>query len=190
MISLKLIVFLVFVYVADTQTTTESETVVELKSRIEALQRELDAIKQHLKTAVAFSATLQTQKPHEFLGPFNENQKLKYENVITNVGNAYNPNTGIFTVPVKGIYFFTFVLFNPIGNNHPTGGQLMKNTEMVVSATDNIPGTDTEDTTSNSVTLDLEVSDTVYIQMESGRAIYTDGNRRNTFSGHLIHTSE
>ncbi|XP_076151886.1 complement C1q-like protein 2 [Alosa pseudoharengus] len=180
MISPKLIVFLVSVYVAETQPITE------LKSQIEALQKELETIKQHPKIGVAFSATLQTQKSYEFIGPFNGDVILKYDNVITNVGSAYDPSTGIFTVPVKGVYFFTFVLFNPIGHNHASGAKLMKNGEMVVSATDNIPGADSEDTTSNTVILDLEVSDKVYIEMFSGRAIYTDGNRRNTFSGHLL----
>lgn len=97
----------------------------------------------------------------------------------------------MFTVPVRGLYFFTFVLFNPVGNpsNTPSGAMLMKNGEMVVSATDNVPkGGDTEDTTTNSVTLMLDVSDKVYIAMHAGRSLYTDGNRRNTFSGHLLHT--
>lgn len=44
--------------------------------------------------AVAFSATLQSKWPHEFIGPFSKVFTLKYGNVITNVGNAYDPKTG------------------------------------------------------------------------------------------------
>lgn len=47
-----------------------------------------------LLPAVAFSATLQTQLPHEFIGPFEKEYTLKFENVITNVGSAYDPSTG------------------------------------------------------------------------------------------------
>ena len=68
-----------------------------------------------------------------------------------------------FTAPVKGVYFFTFVIFNPWKNASvdELDAKLMKNGEMVVSASDIAPGEDTEDTPSNSVTLLLEPSDKV-----------------------------
>lgn len=44
--------------------------------------------------AVAFSATLQTHQAYEFIGPFKEDFILKYNNIITNVGGAYNKSTG------------------------------------------------------------------------------------------------
>ncbi|XP_042562744.1 complement C1q-like protein 3 [Clupea harengus] len=162
---------------------TEAQ-VQSLKSQNEDLEKQVEKITKELKTVVAFTATLQTENLHEVIGPFPEDFTLKYENVITNDGIAYDPNTGMFTAPVKGVYFFTFVIFNPWKN--ATGAKLMKNGEMVVSASDNPPGEDTEDTTSNSVTLLLEPSDTVYMQMFANRAVYTDGNRRNTFSGFLL----
>ncbi|KAL0201138.1 hypothetical protein M9458_004325, partial [Cirrhinus mrigala] len=54
----------------------------------------------------------------------------------------------IFTAPVKGVYFFNFVLFNP--HDISTGVRLLKNGNFVVAATDNPPKQDTEDTTCNS----------------------------------------
>lgn len=100
--------------------------------------------------------------------------------------------TGMFTAPVKGVYFFTFVIFKPRDpSNSASGVKLMKNGEIMVSATDNVPGhkdtEDTEDTTSNSVIIELDALDQVYIVMHGGRSIYVDGGRRSTFSGHLLY---
>lgn len=95
-------------------------------------------------------------------------------------------STGIFTAPVKGVYFFNFVVFNP--DEEPTGVRLLKNGNSVVTASDNAPGQDTEDTTSNSVSLILERGDKIYLQLLENRRVYTDSWRRNTFSGHLLFT--
>ncbi|KAK3567781.1 hypothetical protein QTP86_026451, partial [Hemibagrus guttatus] len=81
--------------------------------------------------------------------------------------SGVHASMGIFTAPVKGVYYFTFVLFNP--NNLPTGVALMKNTESIVLATDNEPGADTEDTATNSVSLLLEEGDQVYMELMENR---------------------
>ena len=47
---------------------------------------------------VAFTATLSKEIS---LG---RTEVIKYDNVITNVGKAYTPSTGIFLVPLSGIY--------------------------------------------------------------------------------------
>lgn len=94
--------------------------------------------------------------------------------------------TGVFVAPVKGVYYFSLVAFNPY--DHSTGLSLMKNREHVVSVSDNPPGEDTEDTASNAASLLLEKGDQVYIQLMENRKIYCDQFRRNTFSGHLLYT--
>lgn len=63
----------------------------------------------------------------------------------------------------------------------------MRNGQRVVSASDNQPRADAEDTTTNSATLLLETSDQVYIELLANKVIYTDGNRCNTFSGYLLY---
>lgn len=176
------------------------------------------------RVKVAFSATLSALgNDHKFIGPYTEATSLVYENALTNIGNAYDTNTGkgyhhiaqrnckhdaikfyqvicklfeepkflllstgIFTAPVKGVYYFNFVLFNPHAMS--TGVSLLKNGNFVVGATDNPPEQDTEDTASNAVCLLLEQGDKIKLQLWENRRIYTDGNRRNTFSGHLLFT--
>ncbi|XP_060585129.1 EMILIN-2-like [Ruditapes philippinarum] len=57
----------------------------------------------HEKEHVAFSAFL-THTIYN-LGP---GQIIQYGSVVLNEGNAYNKNTGIFTVPHDGVYLFSY----------------------------------------------------------------------------------
>ncbi|KAI4898407.1 hypothetical protein NFI96_023065, partial [Prochilodus magdalenae] len=107
---------------------------------------------------VAFSASLSDLNiSSKNIGPYLEQVTLVYQHAFTNIGSAYDPNTGIFTAPVRGVYYFSFVAFNPY--DHSTGLSLMKNGQHVVSVSDNAPGVDTEDTASNAASLLLEKGD-------------------------------
>ncbi|CAM4597407.1 unnamed protein product [Leuciscus chuanchicus] len=167
----------------------ELEKMKTMETKIKPMETELERLgtenKERVK--VAFSATLSAlENAHKFIGPYATATSLVYENALTNIGNAYDTNTGIFTAPVKGVYYFNFVLFN----HHvmSTGLRMLKNGHHVVSATDNPPGQDTEDTASNAVCLLLEEGDRINLQLWENCRVYTDGNRRNTFSGHLLFT--
>lgn len=51
------------------------------------------------RVKVAFSATLSALgNNHKFIGPYKEATSLVYENALTNIGNAYDTNTGIITL--------------------------------------------------------------------------------------------
>ncbi|XP_059357517.1 cerebellin-2-like [Carassius carassius] len=157
-----------------------------LNDEVRELRSKNEVLLLALRTKVAFSASLSATGGVKYFGPHEEAITLVYENVLTNIGNAYDANTGIFTAPVKGVYFFNFVVFNPYDIS--TGVRLFKNGNFVVAATDNPPKQDTEDTTCNSVSLILEQGDRIHLQLIEKRRIYTDSLRRNTFSGHLLFT--
>ncbi|XP_048011609.1 complement C1q-like protein 4 [Megalobrama amblycephala] len=87
--------------------------------------------KENRDREIAFSAGL-TQSNKEYIGPFTSEFTLTYRNVFTNIGNAYNPITGVFTAPLKGAYMFTF----SVCGHAPTaaGASIYKNGQRVVIA--------------------------------------------------------
>jgi hypothetical protein len=47
----------------------------------------------------------------------NIGQTVVFDHVITNIGKAYNPHTGHFTVPYDGLYFFTVSFLKRYSSN-------------------------------------------------------------------------
>ena len=58
-------------------------------SQVEELRRERE------ERRVSFSASMVTSGGGQYFGPFSRPTTLIYRHVITNTGNAYNPNTGM-----------------------------------------------------------------------------------------------
>ncbi|XDV25958.1 hypothetical protein PO909_029781 [Leuciscus waleckii] len=146
-------------------------------SQVEELRKE------NRDREIAFSASLM-QSGSGHIGPFTTEITLTYRNVFTNIGNAYNPVTGIFTAPLKGAYMFRVSLFG-IGGP-PTYVAIIKNGEHVVMAHDIQPQAQDRLHSSNGVVLILEVGDVVYVRLRSGSRIYDNGDNHNTFSGFLL----
>ncbi|XP_039657767.1 uncharacterized protein LOC120559808 [Perca fluviatilis] len=167
------------------QRLTVSEGSVE---ELEKQQEGQTAAVQELQNAnkvrkVAFSASLLAS------GDGNTNADpdfvpLIYKNVFTNIGHHYNPNTGFFTAPVRGVYYFRFT-------GHVAHSEvvmimrLVKNEHLLVTAADrHTTDTDVEDNASNGVVLQLEVGDVVSVQLVGN--VWDDHYHRTTFSGFLL----
>ncbi|XDV25952.1 hypothetical protein PO909_029776 [Leuciscus waleckii] len=148
-------------------------------SQVEELRKE------NRDREIAFSASLM-QSGSDYIGPFTTEITLTYRNVFTNIGNAYNPITGVFTAPLKGAYMFRVSVYG----RGPTAATaaIFKNGEHVVIAHDYQISSKDEDglNSSNGVVLILEVGDVVYVRLWSGRRIFDDQNIHNTFSGFLL----
>uniref|UniRef100_A0A8C6UMC9 Cerebellin 10 n=1 Tax=Neogobius melanostomus TaxID=47308 RepID=A0A8C6UMC9_9GOBI len=131
---------------------------------------------------VAFSASL-LESGSGTLGPINAHTTLVFKHVVSNIGKAYSPHTGIFTAPVRGAYHFEFYVFGSGGSPGSVVG-LTKNGEHIflgqqVQSTGWGSG-------SNGATLLLEAGDVVFLRLWPDRRIYDDPSRYNTFSGHLL----
>ncbi|XP_049923740.1 uncharacterized protein LOC126404512 [Epinephelus moara] len=151
------------------------EKVVELGK----LKLEVNSIKAEVNAKVAFSATV-IESHDAFTGPYTAGTSriLIFNRVFTNIGNAYNGTTGIFTASLKGVYHFSFMTFGY--NSHTSGAILVKNGQYQVSTWE-FTGPDTSDTTSNTVILELNVRDTVNVILWDGGKIHTS-----VFTGFLI----
>ncbi|XP_031135812.1 complement C1q tumor necrosis factor-related protein 3-like [Sander lucioperca] len=148
-----------------------------------ALKTEVDTLKQQLQVRqVAFSASLLTGGQEGSTGPFTSDTTLIYKHVVTNIGNAYNSNTGVFTAPVKGMYHFEWTV-GSWQDNQESGGWLVKNSEHVFLAFKKGSGWMTA---SKAATLSLEVGDVVFVRLMANTLVFDNFNHHNTFSGHLL----
>nr|XP_020466289.1 uncharacterized protein LOC109966056 [Monopterus albus] len=140
------------------------------EGRVEELEKQQEGQKatvQELQNAlqvskVAFSASLLDSGEGNTSGSF---VPLIYRNVFTNIGNHYNPNTGYFTAPVRGAYYFRFT--GHVANIDSTMFlRLVKNGQSMVIIGDRpTTSTDAEDNASNGVVLQLEVADVVSVEL-------------------------
>ncbi|XP_064199647.1 cerebellin-3-like [Anguilla rostrata] len=154
-----------------------------------AIQREIEVLKNSPSKLiggtpkVAFAASLANHSETKTIGPYSEAVTVVYTHVITNVGGAYNQSTGIFTVPIRGVYYFSFTAFGWI-NNAAIAVSLFVNHEFFMSAYDNNPGPGRGAT--NTITLQLEIGDIIYLKLRADMQLHDNGNLYNTFNGHLL----
>ncbi|XP_078028636.1 uncharacterized protein LOC144458309 [Epinephelus lanceolatus] len=164
---------------SDLQTrlsSSESELLLS-KSRIDQLERaNTERPKVAFYTALTDAGTL---------GPFNTDITLKYSKVFTNIGNAYNPATGFFTAPVKGVYYLQFTVCGNLQGY--MGVQLYKNNQQIMHNDERKEEGGAEYLT-NSVVLELKTGDEIHLVLPSGRSVVDSPNNHSTFSGSLLFT--
>ncbi|KAK2855797.1 hypothetical protein Q5P01_004532 [Channa striata] len=175
----SLLLFGVFVLV-ETETLAERHEdqrdllLQQLMSRLEKLEADKG------RSQVAFSASLVTTEHETFQGPFETSSSLVFRKVTTNIGNAYNPETGVFTAPTKGLYYIRFT--GSFGNSNVLNAAVLKNGENMF-ATYNTVGHHSSD--SNGMSLVLEEGDQVWVVLWASSSIF-DQSRLSTFSGFLV----
>ncbi|XP_029979797.1 complement C1q-like protein 2 [Sphaeramia orbicularis] len=159
----------------------ERETTV-LEARLTSSETEVEELKRENAECpkVAFSFALTDAGD---IGPFNTDITLKFTKVFTNFGQAYNPNTGIFTAPVRGVCYFRFSAMNN-GLSMWDGATLYLNGQRVSWDSE---GSRTQYVrVTNVLVLLLEKGDAVYLVLPIKHAVWGDTNNHTTFSGFLL----
>ncbi|KAL2094530.1 hypothetical protein ACEWY4_009249 [Coilia grayii] len=154
-----------------------------VEMRLTSMEKEMGNVMTDMsgRPKVAFSAALTDA---EYIGPFNTDITLVYKKIFTNVGNAYSPITGIFTAPVRGVYYFRFTAVGK-SSSHRLVIRLVKNGEQVMAMYE-LPNDN--EYVNNAVVLQLEVGDIIYMQLPSSNEAFDNSNNHTTFSGFLIFT--
>ncbi|XP_059214582.1 complement C1q-like protein 2 [Centropristis striata] len=119
------------------------------------------------------------------VGPFTSSTTLKYSRVFTNIGDAYNPSTGFFTAPVRGVYYFQFTM---CGKRTGTMGvQVFKNNQIIMTNFETKDEGGFEYMT-NSVVLELMAGDEIHLVLPEGQSLWDSIHNQSTFSGSLLFT--
>ena len=179
-------------------TMAMPEFLADLKDRVEKLERDNQVLQTRLDVTevnndsrkVAFSASIILP-----VGPFNTDTTLVYPHVVTNIGGAYNPITGIFTAAVKGVYQFSFTGID----YRPTkwvSVALFKNEDQLMCQW-KLPAGTHHQYVQNTVIVELTQGDVIYTRLPNNHRIRGDAtnnkrnlnlNNNNIFSGFLLFT--
>ncbi|XP_011795564.1 PREDICTED: C1q-related factor, partial [Colobus angolensis palliatus] len=107
---------------------------------------------------------------------------LKFDDVVTNLGNNYDAASGKFTCNIPGTYFFTYHVLMRGGDGTSMWADLCKNGQVRASAIAQ-DADQNYDYASNSVILHLDAGDEVFIKLDGGKAHGGNSNKYSTFSG-------
>ncbi|NP_001140082.1 Complement C1q-like protein 4 precursor [Salmo salar] len=160
------------------RTTVEKLGVMETQLKVN--ENQLEELKNKERMKVIFSAAL---GGNGHIGPIHHDTTLIFKNVITNIGSAYNPSTGVFAAPVAGVYYFNF--FYHAGGNEVKYISLFKNGQRMVTSSDHKSSGDGADNGANAVTLQLEVGDQIFIRLMANTHVW-DSENHTIFNGFLL----
>ncbi|XP_044196170.1 uncharacterized protein LOC122972865 [Thunnus albacares] len=157
------------------------EALDDTKTELLLTKNRLDGIENKIAGSpkVAFSAGLTSSGR---IGPFNTETSLVYSRVFTNIGGAYNPTTGIFTAPVKGVYYFRFTAFHN-KNREWMAVNMYHNSKRILHNSEEASG---HSFIANALILELEQGSVVYMRLQEQCRLYDDLSTLNSFSGFLM----
>jgi len=161
---------------------TQAEDLIKINLAQDEKLKALVDVSSAVTAKMAFTAALGSTA-----GPVEKDMPLKYQRILSNIGSGYNPATGIFTAMVRGMYYFSYTMYNNNSGQPNSVLSLMMNTQKIVSTWDT-EGNDSHDSATNAAVVQLEAGDSVFVQLYANRVLYDDGYYFNTFSGFLLFT--
>ncbi|XP_052092949.1 complement C1q-like protein 4 [Mytilus californianus] len=107
-------------------------------------------------------------------------QTIKFDDIETNIGNQYNPSSGVFTAPKNGLYVMGCLIMAQGAND--VHYKWMKNDTFFSNGY--VAKTDHGNTQYQSIVLSLKRGDRISIKKTGGGNIH--GNRYSYMSGYLL----
>ncbi|KAM6913082.1 uncharacterized protein FYW49_011461 isoform 20-T20 [Xenentodon cancila] len=179
-----------------TQSSGSSALLVSLSDRLTAAQRDTEELQVRLKTSEATVNQLKSKNGDELkvgfsagltnsgsIGPFDEETTLIFSKAITNIGQGYNQSAGVFTAPVRGVYFFSFTAADYVKGY--MGVNLYRNNQPIIFSLD-LNDHGGYASASSTVALQLEEGDQVRLSLPASYRLYDDSRNFSVFSGFLL----
>ena len=119
-------------------------------------------------------------------------QTIVFQHEIIDVGNGYNPSTGIYTVPRTGRYQVSYTLSNSVAASNNLYSLMVNNNSTPASTMWLYEQHDAYYRGSNSVMIPLDAGDKIFmkIQQQSGSSSYLrcnyGGDSQCTFSAFML----
>ncbi|XP_042367109.1 complement C1q-like protein 2 [Plectropomus leopardus] len=161
---------------------SQAEELRKINAAQDEQLKALAAVTSASSAKMAFTAALGSS-----VGPFEQDTPVKYQKTLSNIDHSYNPATGMFTARVRGMYYFSFTMYNNSSGKPNSVVSLMMNSQMLVSTWDT-EGDDYHGSATNGAVVQLEAGDSVYVKLYAHRVLYDDSNHYNTFRGFLLFT--
>lgn len=160
---------------------------LQLEAQLHKLQGQFEALQSQLtnstvvvsknKQQVAFSGKLQ----HRFL--FSNRSIIKFDDVITNIGNAYSQTTGIFHCPISGLYLFSLNILTDTAGNLSV--DIVQNGKRIARPyTISAASTGEHASASDTVVVHAKIGDEIYVNHMDGHSVYLDN--MSLFTGVLL----
>ncbi|XP_066521652.1 cerebellin 20 [Hoplias malabaricus] len=162
-------------------------TMTELQRGLERAQGVLNNMR---SSRSAFSVALTDTR--RCFGPKDVEAVVKYQVVFINMGDGYNINTGVFTVPRSGVYVLALTAYSDSG---APGALLaacvrLRRNGIVIAALSENNAQDQEDSATLVLTTQMQAGDSVDVVLPITCFLCDDNSHYNTFTGFLLYATD
>ncbi|XP_025114338.1 complement C1q tumor necrosis factor-related protein 4-like [Pomacea canaliculata] len=157
----------------------QARTIQALQAKLAGMEARLQSAESRLQKQVAFTVHFSQHSVSVGL-----HSTLVFDTVVTNIGNAYDSRSGLFTSPYDGVYVFFLTAMSE--NSHGVIQLALRKGDTELAVTWGDGQNDPNDQETAHVLVPLKAGDRVWVSHKDGDTeLY--GGPWSTFSGWLVH---